>query len=115
MSQLPARDLFAINAGSASELDGRTVSPALRQAFQMPGEQKEPIQLSDRVDIRVEVAGSRWLLIDRTGPVVYRIRKSVAGLAVQTGTTVIGCVIASDRDAQGNDVPLEGVTIRVDG
>ena len=31
------------------------------------------------------------------------------------GTTVSGRVIASEPDANGNDVPLEGVTIRVDG
>ncbi len=31
------------------------------------------------------------------------------------GTNVSGRVIASERDQQGNDVPLEGVTIRVDG
>lgn len=114
---IPFRDLFSLDASFANELDAATVSDELRQTFA-----NEMFELADDVTIRVAEPSQRWIVFDRGGPdpiehrpVVYVVEATGGSLVVQTGTTVVGRIIASEPDAQGNDAPLGGVTIRVDG
>ena len=118
-SRLHRNLLFEIIIGGdqiPSTLDQGVVPDELRNEFDQLGlELSEVLLVSAESPNEWRISDEEWKVEEDGSFQIYRVVRNDTLLRVLSGTNVRGRVIASEVDDDGNDMPLGGVTIRVDG